>query len=251
MPRFVANLTMLFTEYPFHERFMAAAQAGFDAVEMVNPYLLPAQVIKELSEEAGVEVILFNTPVFDWDEGGRGLAAVPDQDGLFRAGFELALDYAAVLRPRFVHIMAGNAKGPQAHKTYLSNLRWATSIASDQDVTIEPINPYDMPDYFLNDFQQAAEVIAAVAAPNLSLQFDAYHAHRITGDVGKTWERYGPLSRHVQIAGVPGRHEPIGGEIDFPAFFKGLADDGYCGAVGAEYIPAGSTEDGLGWLGNY
>lgn len=245
---FAANLSMLFTERPFHERFQAAADAGFTKVEMINPYVAPPQAIRELCEEAGVEVVLFNTPVFDWDDGGRGLAAIPGQEGMFRAGFEMALDYADVLRPRFIHVMSGLAEGDAAQKTFLSNLRWAAAIASDQGLTIEPINPHDMPGYYLNDFELAAQVISAVAAPNLALQFDAYHAQRITGDVMGTWERFATLARHIQIANTPGRHEPDTGDIDVPAFFAQLQADGYDGVIGAEYLPKGQTEEGLGWL---
>ena len=247
MPRFAANLTMLFTELPFEQRFHAAKEAGFDAVEMVSPYVLPAQIIREIAEDAGVQIVLFNTPVFDWDSGGRGVGAVPGQEGLFRAGFEAALDYAEVLKPRHIHIMAGNARGDEARVTFLSNLRWATMIGSGQNLTIEPINPFDMPDYFLNDFDLAAEILASVRAPNLSLQFDAYHAQRITGDALLAWERYGPLAGHIQIAGVPGRHEPAGGDIDYPTFFKRLDAAGYTGWIGAEYNPSGRTAEGLNW----
>lgn len=245
---FAANLSMLFTERPFHERFQAAADAGFTKVEIINPYVAPPQAIRELCDQAGVEVILFNTPVFDWDDGGRGLAAVPGQEGMFRAGFEMALDYADILKPQFIHVMAGIAEGEKAHQAFLSNLRWAVAIAAGQGLTIEPINSEDMPGYFLNDFDLAAQILAAVPAPNLSLQFDAYHAQRITGDVMGTWARFSPLTRHIQIANTPGRHEPNTGDIDFAAFLSQVQADGYDGVVGAEYHPKGQTEDGLGWL---
>ena len=144
--------------------------------------------------------------------------------------------------------MAGVADGPEAEATFTENLRWAAARAPGQSLTIEPINRHDMPGYFLADYTTAARVLDAVAAPNLALQFDAYHAHRITGDVPGTWAAHGHRAVHVQVAGFPGRHEPKGGEIDYPAFFARLDAEGYAGWVSAEYAPAAATADGLGWL---
>lgn len=248
MPRFAANLTMLFIEHPFIERFAAAHAAGFDAVEMLFPYGHAPEPLRDALEGAEQTLVLFNTPVHDWDEGGRGVATLPGEEARFRAEFDLALSYAEVLAPRHIHIMSGLAEGPAARDCLLGNLDWATRHAPGQSLTIEPINRFDMPGYFLADFGQAAQVIADIGAPNLALQFDAYHGQRIHGDVPALWRRYGALTRHVQIAGVPGRHEPVGGEIDYPAFFALLDDSEYAGFVSGEYTPEGRTEDGLGWM---
>jgi hydroxypyruvate isomerase len=248
MPRFAANLSMLFTEVPLLDRFAAAKQAGFDAVEVLFPYAeAPGEILRR-ADLLGLTMVLINTPPPDWDQGDRGLAAVPGRQAEFRAEFRRALAYAERLRPRHVHVMAGNARGPEAHETYLANLAWAAAQAPEQSLTIEPISPIDMPGYFLNDFDLAAEIIAQIDAPNLGLQFDAYHAHRITGDVGLAWQMHGPRARHVQIAGYPGRNEPAGGAIDYPAFFRTLDETGYAGWVSAEYRPAGRTAEGLGWI---
>lgn len=248
MPRFAANLTMLFTEHPVEARFDAARAAGFDAVEMLFPYAHAPETLRDSLEGAGQTLVLFNTPAHDWEEGGRGVAALPGEEARFRAEFDLALSYAEVLTPRHIHIMSGLAEGAAARDCLLANLDWATRHAPGQSLTIEPINRHDIPGYFLADFGQAAEVIAEVNAPNLALQFDAYHGQRIHGDVPGLWRRYGALTRHVQIAGVPGRHEPQGGAIDYPAFFAQLDDSGYAGVVSGEYTPAGRTEEGLAWM---
>ena len=145
--------------------------------------------------------------------------------------------------------MAGAADGPDAETVFIDNLRWAAARAPDQSLTIEPINRIDMPGYFLADYDTAERVLAAVGAPNLSLQFDAYHAHRITGDVMAAWSAHGHRARHVQVAGYPGRHEPEGGEIDYPSFFARLDAEGYDGWVSGEYAPATTTDAGLGWIG--
>lgn len=248
MPRFAANLSFLFTEHPMQERFAAAAAAGFGAVEMLFPYAHSPARLRDRIEDAGLELALFNTPVHDRDEGGRGVAAIPGEEARFRAEFDLALSYAEDMGPAHIHIMSGLAEGAAARDCLLENLSWAVNHAPDQSLTIEPINARDIPGYFLSRFDQAADLLDEIAAPNLGLQFDAYHAQRITGDVPGTWARYGARAVHVQVAGVPGRHEPVGGEIDYPAFFARLDDEGYGGFVSGEYHPAGRTEDGLGWI---
>ena len=220
MPRFAANLTFLFTERPFLDRFAAARAAGFDAVEALFPYDHPAQDVRDRLDAASLRLVLINTPAPDWADGGRGCAAIPGQEGRFRREFAQAV----------------------------RNLEWAAAQAPAQRLTIEPINRIDMPGYFLNDFAQAEAILNELAAPNLHLQFDAYHAHRILGDVTAAWQRYGNRAAHIQIAGYPGRHEPTGGEIDYPAFFARLDAEGYAGHVSAEYFPAGDTAEGLGWL---
>lgn len=230
------------------ERPAAARDAGFDGVEMLFPYAMPPETLRDALAEAGTPLALFNTPVPDWDEGGRGCAAIPGRETEFRKGFEHALRYAETLRPARIHIMSGLAKGRQARATYEQNLRWAAEIAPEQKLTIEPINARDMPGYFLNDFDLAADILDTVGAVSLGLQFDAYHAHRTGGDVMGCWQRHGARAVHVQIAAAERRHEPGPGAIDYPALFARLDADGYDGWISAEYMPKGNTQDGLGWL---
>lgn len=248
MPRFAANLSFLFTELPFRDRFQAAAEAGFGAVEFLFPYAHPAADVRAWLDDAGLDLALFNTPVHDWQDGGRGVGALPGEEARFRAEFELALSYAEILAPQHIHIMSGLARGEAAAEVFMRNLTWSAQHAPAPSLTIEPINPHDMPGYFLNDFAQARQLLDAVGAPNLWLQFDAYHAQRILGDVAQAWHQYGALARHVQVAGVPGRHEPLRGAIDYPAFFARLEDTQYAGFVGAEYHPRAGTVPGLGWV---
>ncbi|MFN6951631.1 MAG: hydroxypyruvate isomerase family protein [Albidovulum sp.] len=192
--------------------------------------------------------VLMNCPPPNATGGPQGYAAVPGLEERFRRDFDRTLRFARVLKPRHIHVMAGAAEGKEAEAAFIENLRWAAARAPGQSLTIEPINRHDMPGYFLSDFTTAARVLDSVAAPNLALQFDAYHAHRITGDVMATWAAHGGRAVHVKIAGAPGRHEPLGGEIDFPAFFARLDAEGFAGWVSAEYAPAGATAAGLGWM---
>lgn len=249
MPRFAANLTMLFAELPFLDRFEAAREAGFEGVEVLFPYDAPPQETRDRIVLNDLTFVLMNTPPPNWAGGDRGFAAVPGAGDRFRHDFDRCLRYAGVLRPRHIHIMAGIAEGPEAEAAYLANLAWAAARAPTMSLTIEPINRVDMPGYFLSDFETAVAILDRVGAPNLALQFDAYHAQRITGDARAAWDRFGARAVHVQIAGHPGRHEPEGGDIDWPAFFAGLDAGGYRGWVSAEYNPKGPTRDGLGWLG--
>lgn len=248
MPKFAANLSWLFPELPFMERFRAAKEAGFDAVEVLFPYDHPTQEMRDQLVWNDLAFVLMNCPPPNATGGPQGFAAVPDLEDRFRHDFERSLRFAKVLKPRHIHIMAGAADGKEAEATFIANLRWATARAPKQGLTIEPINRDDMPGYFLADYATAARVLDEVAAPNLGLQFDAYHAHRITGDVAGAWAAHGHRAAHVQIAGFPGRHEPRGGAIDFPTFFARLDTDGYAGWVSAEYAPAGETLAGLGWM---
>ena len=248
MPRFAANLSMLFRELPLLERPAAARDAGFAGVEILFPYDEPGHLIRQALDRAGLPLILINTPPPNWTGGDRGFAAIPGGEERFRHDFRRALRYAQVLGARHIHVMAGVAEGPEARDTFIRNLAWAAATAPEQPLTIEPINTHDMPGYFLDDFDLAAEVLDTVGAPNLALQFDAYHAHRITGDVMGTWAAHGHRAAHVQVAGYPGRHEPAGGEIGYPAFFARLDSDGYAGFVSGEYTPEGRTGDGVGWI---
>lgn len=248
MARLCANLSWLFTELPLMERFRAAKDAGFDAVEVLFPYDCPAQEMRDQLVWNDLTFVLMNCPPPNATGGPQGFAAIPGLEDRFRRDFDRTLRYAAVLKPRHIHIMAGVAEGAGAEATFTANLAWAAARAPKQGLTIEPINRGDMPGYFLADYDLAARVLAAVRAPNLGLQFDAYHAQRITGDALAAWDRFGRLARHIQIAGHPGRHEPAGGDIDWPAFFAALDRDSYAGWVSAEYRPRSATAEGLGWM---
>lgn len=249
MPIFAANLTMLFTELPVLDRFDAAREAGFDAVEVLFPYDIPARETLEALAKNQLSLVLINCPPPNYIGGERGFAAVPEMKERFRHDFKRALRYADALSAGLLHIMSGPARGPQARATFVENLIWATELAQKQKLTIEPINDVDMPGYFLNDFDLAADILDEVSAPNLALQFDTYHAFRIHGDVGACWARHADRVGHIQIGGLPDRHEPAGGPFDYPAFFRLLDDTGYKGVVSAEYTPKGNTAKGLGWLG--
>ena len=248
MARFAANLTMLFTELPMLERFAAAKRAGFSAVEVLFPYDQDPSEMRAALDDCGLPLILFNTPPGDWQKGDRGFAAVPGAGTRFAEGLAQALGYAEILKPEFIHIMSGNAQGPMADATLHDNLRHALQQAPAQRFLIEPLNPYDMPGYYLNNFAAAGRILATAGNANLGLQFDAYHAHRITGDVLDTWAGYGHLAQHIQIADHPGRHEPGSGEIPFDGFFRQVKSSDYAGWISAEYLPADTTVSGLGWL---
>ena len=248
MARFAANLTFLFTELPMQDRFAAARRAGFDGVEVLFPYDLAARELSSACQSEGLEFVLLNTPPPNWAGGPRGFAATVGGEDRFRRDFDRALRFAQALRARHIHVMSGKAEGRAAQATLIDNLRWAAARAPHASLLIEPINQVDMPGYFLSDFDLAAEVIAAVGAPNLGLQFDAYHAHLITGDVVATWEAHRAHVRHIQIAGAPGRHEPRLGDIDFAEFFRRVDAAQYRGWVSAEYVPQTTTEAGLRWL---
>lgn len=248
MPRLAANLTWLFTELPLMERFAAAREAGFEGVEVQFPYDAPAQDMRDQLVFNRLAFVSMNAPPPNYTGGFRGYAALPGGQDRFRRDFDRALRFAGVLKPRHIHIMAGEAEGPEARAAFVQNLRWAAARAPGQGLTIEPINRIDMPGYFLSDFDLAAEVLEEVGVPNLGMQFDAYHAQMLTGDVPGTFARHASWVRHVQIGGYPGRGEPTGGDIDWSGFFGALAASGYDGWIAAEYGPATTTRAGLGWL---
>lgn len=248
MPRFCANLTMLFGEEPLPSRIGAASDAGFEAVEILFPYDDNAAELRVLLDRYEMPLALINGPPPNYTGGERGFAAVPASVDRFRRDFRRVLRYAKTLQAERIHLMAGVAEGHEAESVFIENLQWAADQAPEQPLTIEPINRADMPGYFLADFDLAVDVLEAVKAPNVRLQFDAYHAHRITGDVSSTWDKVKHLVDHVQVAGFPGRHEPDIGEIDYGRFFKQLDADGYQGWVSAEYNPKEDTQKGLKWL---
>ncbi|SIO42141.1 hydroxypyruvate isomerase [Rhodovulum sp. ES.010] len=248
MPRFCANLDFLFTERPFLDRFAAARAAGFEAVEVLFPYDHdPGEIAARLAGE-GLALALINTPAGDWAAGERGFAARPDDVVRFREGFLRGAELAARLGARHLHLLAGCAAGPEAQETYRDNLAWAADTAPGQNLTIEPINPVDIPGYFLARFDDAIALLDTLERPNLHLQFDAYHARRIAGDVPGLWSRVKARVAHVQVASTPARDEPVASEIDYLGFFARLDADGYDGWISGEYHPAGRTEDGLGWM---
>lgn len=250
MPKFCANLSMLFTELPMLERPLAAKLAGFEAVEILFPYDENAADLGTALARAKIPLALINCPPPNYTDptGPRGFAAVPQEQPRFQGALRRTVRYAGALGAEFVHIMAGVADGPDAKATFIDNLKWAADFAPNQKLTIEPINPFDMPGYFLNDYDLALEVLEAVNAPNLSLQFDAYHAQRITGDMLATWDKVQAHVSHIQVAGVDGRHEPDCEVIDYPLFFTLLDKQNYKGWVSGEYNPATNTEDGLNWI---
>ena len=248
MPKFCANLTWLFTDLPFIERIAAAREAGFHAVEVLFPYDANAQdIVNELGRYE-MTMALINSPPPNYTGGEPGWAAVPGLEERFRGDFRRGHRYARTLHAKHLHVMAGDAEGDEAKALFIENLRWAAAEAPKQSLTIEPLNPHDKPGYFLNDFYQARAVIEAVDAPNVRLQFDAYHAARIHGDVMKLWADMRDIVVHVQVAQTPDRSEPDKGQIDYPAFFAGLDAGGYDGWVSGEYKPKAETKDGLGWM---
>ena len=252
MPRFAANLSMMFGEWPFLDRFAAAADAGFDAVEFLFPYDHAPDVIGDTLSRCDLELALFNAPPGDWQAGERGLAALGHRRDEFEASLDTALRYVAATGVRRLHVMAGNAApgDPSAQQSYEDALRLACDRVGEAGVTIviEPINARDMPAYFLNDFQVAAEIIRRLARDELKLQFDVYHRQILHGDVIRGLEALMPIIGHVQIAAVPERHEPGTGELDDTRIFATLDRLGYSGFVGCEYRPAGATVAGLDWF---
>jgi hydroxypyruvate isomerase len=251
MPRFAANLTMMFCEVPFLERFGAAWRAGFRAVEGQFPYAHDPAEIRARLDEHGLKLVLFNAPPGDREAGERGVAAVPGMEARFAEYLERALHYAEALRPPNIHIMAGIVQGPPARATFIDNLRRACARAPEQGFVIEPINARDLPGYHLSTTDDARAVIDEVGAPNLRLQLDLYHCQIMEGDLTRRIEALQPLIGHVQIAGVPERHEPDQGEFDFPHLMRTLDRVGFAGWVGCEYHPAGATEAGLDWFAPY
>lgn len=254
MPRFAANLSLLFTEVPFLDRFERAARAGFSAVEFLFPYPHTPEQIKARLDAAGLRAVLFNAPPGDSGRGERGMACRPGREAEFRAGVAQALDYARALGVPNVHVMAGLApEGGDAsalRRCYVANLRHVAAEFAQAGVRalIEPINAFDIPGYYLSRTAQALEVIAEVGAPNLMLQYDLYHAQRSEGELAATIERLLPKIGHMQIADNPGRHEPGSGEINYPFLFEHIDRLGYTGHIGCEYRPLAGTEAGLGWF---
>ncbi len=254
MPKFAANLTMLFNDVPFLERFGAAASSGFDAVEFLFPYDFEKAALAELLKRHGLELVLHNLPAGDWGRGERGIACHPDRVEEFREGVSKAIEYATALGCPKVNCLAGvlpAGVAPDAAKeTLVANLRFAASRLADAGVglLLEPVNSRDIPGFFIDRTKPALDVIAAVGANNLKLQYDIYHAPVMEGDLTPTIEREFARIGHIQVADNPGRHEPGTGEINFPYLFRRIDEFGYAGWIGCEYKPRTTTAAGLGWL---
>lgn len=256
MPRFAANLTMLYPEHAFLDRFAAAAADGFEAVEYLFPYEWPSARLAAALAEHGLQQVLFNAAQGDFAAGERGIAALPGRGAEFRSAIDRGLEYAAALACPRLHVMAGLAPTPESRAsmraTYVANLAWAArrAEAAGVDVLIEPINTRDIPGYFLNHQDEAHAIVAEVGAANLKVQMDLYHCQIVEGDVTTKLRRYLPSGRvgHLQIAGVPERHEPDVGEMNYGYLFDIVDALGWDGWIGCEYRPAKGTSSGLGWL---
>jgi hydroxypyruvate isomerase len=253
MPRFAANLTMLFTEAAFLDRFELAARAGFKAVEFLFPYAYEAGEIRRRLDDNGLTLVLHNLPAGDWDAGERGIACHPDRVDEFRAGVDRAVAYAQALGVRQLNCLAGKAPAGLADEllraTFVENLRHAAGALAPAGLRllIEPINTFDIPGFYLNRTAQAASILDEVGADNAFIQYDIYHAQRMEGELAATMQKYLARIGHIQLADNPGRHEPGSGEINYAFLFAHLDRIGYDGWIGCEYKPATTTEAGLGW----
>ncbi len=257
MPRFAANLTTMFNEVEFHDRFAAAAEAGFKAVEYLLPYAHDKDELAERLRANDLVQVLHNLPVGDWDAGDRGIACHPDRVGEFREGVVRALDYAAALGCARLNCLAGLAPPGVAPErlraTFVANLKFAAGVLAEAGLTLltEPINTRDVPGFYLSRTDQALAIIDDVGAPNLALQYDVYHMQIMEGDLAPTLERHLDRIGHIQISDTPGRNEPGTGEINYPFLFDHLDRLGYEGWIGCEYKPRAGTVEGLAWAKPY
>jgi hydroxypyruvate isomerase len=255
MPKFAANLTMLFTEHPFLDRFERAANAGFRAVEFLFPYAFDASEIKDRLTAHQLELVLHNLPAGNWEGGERGIACLPDRVEEFRAGVGRAIEYASALGVPKVNCLAGKVPAGAApdllRKTFVDNLRFAAAELAKARIRllIEPINTYDIPGFYLSRTAQALEILDEVGSDNLFVQYDIYHAQRMEGELIATMQKQLARIGHIQLADNPGRNEPGTGEIHYDRVFEAIDRMGYDGWIGCEYKPATTTEAGLGWLG--
>jgi len=254
MPRFAANLTMLFNEVPFLDRFERAARAGFETVEFLFPYAFPAQEVAQRLKANRLKLVLHNLPAGDWDAGERGIACLPDRVEEFRDGVGRAIEYATALGAPQLNCLAGKAPMGAAddvlRKTFVGNLKYAAAQLKKANVKllIEPINTFDIPGFYLNRTAQAISIMDEVGSDNLFLQYDVYHAQRFEGELAATMQKHLARIAHIQVADNPGRNEPGTGEINYGFLFDHLDRIGYQGYVGCEYKPAATTESGLQWL---
>ena len=255
MLRFAANLSFLYGEYDFPERFAAAAKDGFTGVEYLFPYDYPAQHLAARLQENSLVQVLFNAPPGDWAAGERGLASLPGREAEFHTAIQTALAYAQALTCPRVHVMAGlqpsGAERSAMHRTFVANLAWAAELAAPAGVEllIEPINTRDMPGYFLNRQDEAHAIVDEIGNPALKVQMDLYHCQIVEGDVSMKLKKYlGKNVGHLQIASVPDRNEPDRGELNYEYLLDLIEERGYNGWIGCEYRPKAGTSEGLGWL---
>ncbi|MEV5612774.1 2-oxo-tetronate isomerase [Streptomyces sp. NPDC052225] len=256
MPRFAANLSTLYREHDFLDRFAAASADGFDAVEYLFPYAYDTAELRYRLDAHGLRQVLFNAPPGDWDAGERGIAALPGREAELRESVDRALGCAVAIGSPRIHMMAGvvppGADRAACRDVYLANLAYAARQAESAgiDILIEPINTRDMPGYFLNRQADAHAIVQEVGAVNLKVQLDLYHCQIVEGDLTATLRRDLPTGRvaHLQIAGVPDRHEPSEGEVDFGHLYAVVDALGFDGWIGCEYVPRAGTSEGLGWL---
>jgi hydroxypyruvate isomerase len=253
MPKFAANLTMLFDEVPFLDRFESAAKAGFEAVEFLFPYAYPAEEIRQRLDDHRLKLVLHNLPAGDWDAGERGIACHPNRVSEFRDGVAKAIVYGKALGVGQLNCLAG--KGPAGvtddvlRRTFVENLRFAATELKKVNfrLLIEPINTFDIPGFYLNRTTQAVSILDEVGIDNAFVQYDIYHAQRMEGELAATLQKYLPRIGHIQLADNPGRNEPGTGEINYPFLFAHIDRIGYDGWIGCEYKPAAATEAGLDW----
>ena len=254
MPKFNANLTMLFNEVPFLDRFQAAAEAGFKGVEYLFPYAFAKDALAERLVKHGLVQVLHNLPAGNWEGGERGIACHPDRVGEFRDGVGRAIEYATTLGCKQVNCLAGIAPAgvdaDKVHETFVANLRFAASKLKEAGIRllVEPINTFDIPGFYLNRTAQAIALIEEVGSSNLWLQHDIYHMQRMEGELANTIARHLPKIAHMQIADNPGRNEPGTGEINYAWLFRYIDQLGYDGWIGCEYKPVAGTQAGLGWI---
>ena len=250
MPRFSANLGLLWADLPLVEAIQAAKSARFDAVECHWPYDVSARSVARALDEAGLPMLGLNTPPGDLSKSEFGLAALPERQKDARAAIEQAIAYGVEIKTQAVHVMAGITNDENARNVYVDNLRYACRLAESYDIMIliEPINQHDVPGYFLADTTQASDVITEIAAPNLKLLFDCYHVGSTEGDIENRFRELQPLIGHVQFASIPDRGTPDDGQIDLSSFFAMLDNLGWSKPLGAEYRPVGATDASLGWL---
>ena len=254
MPKFAANLTMLFTELPFLDRFEAAARAGFKAVEFLFPYAYDPHELRRRLDANGLQLVLHNLPSGDWDAGERGIACHPDRTEEFRAGVARGIEYARVLGVKQLNCLAGKAPAGVSEallrQTLVDNLRHASAQLrpAGLQLLVEPINTFDIPGFYVNRTQQLIEILDEVGADNAFVQYDIYHAQRMEGELAATMQQHLGRIGHMQLADNPGRHEPGTGEINYAFLFAHLDRIGYDGWIGCEYKPATTTEAGLGWI---
>ena len=257
MPRFAANLTMMFGEVDFLDRFGAAAEAGFKAVEFLFPYGYEKERLAALLAEHGLNMALHNLPGGDWDSGERGIACLPDRVGEFQDGVGRAIEYAKALDCNQLNCLAGMAPpgvpDQKVHDTFVSNLAFGAARLEEAGIRllIEPINTIDIPGFFLTHTQQGRAIIDEVGSSNLFLQYDIYHMQIMEGDLARTMDANLDVIRHLQLADNPGRNEPGTGEINYPYLFQFIDGTGYDGWIGCEYRPRSTTKAGLGWLEPY